>query len=158
MESYPNHPLEYVHTTIIHEFSKTLELFGFTPADSRLFSSLYLHGKPMTLDELSDSLGKSKTSISTGVRSLTDQGLVERVWKKGIRKDHYQANEQLFNKFMQAFIKRWIDSSTAQAQALKEIKRSHISPSDDMLCDRLNRIIEFHNQITDSFEKISNGR
>ncbi|GGF16046.1 hypothetical protein GCM10010954_13320 [Halobacillus andaensis] len=152
-----NQTLEDLHITIIHEFSKTLEMFGLTPADSRLFTSLYLHAKPMTLDELSDALGKSKTAISTGMRNLIDQGLVERVWKKGVRKDLYEANDQLYKKFMFSYVQRWIDAASAQTETLENIKQELPNDYKDSRSEpvdqRLAQMIEFHKQITDSFEK-----
>lgn len=67
---------------IIIEFAKTIELFGLTPAEARLFVYLYLQEEPQTLDEMGEALGKSKTSMSTSIRSLSDSNLVTRVWKK----------------------------------------------------------------------------
>ncbi|MFG6149530.1 GbsR/MarR family transcriptional regulator [Halobacillus sp. B23F22_1] len=150
-----NQTLENIHTSVIHEFSKTLELFGLTPSDSRLFTSLYLHAKPMTLDELSEALGKSKTAISTGVRSLIDQGLVERVWKKGVRKDLYKSNDQLYKKFMFSYVQRWIDAASTQRKTLQSIKQelSNEDTSSELVDERLAQMIEFHKQISNSFEK-----
>ncbi|WP_101843413.1 GbsR/MarR family transcriptional regulator [Halobacillus sp. Marseille-P3879] len=152
MELHPSQTQENVHIAIVQEFSKTLEMFGFTTADSRLFASLYLKGKAMTLDEMSDLLGKSKTSISTGIRNLVEQGLVEKVWKKGVRKDYYKADEQLYKKFMITYVQRWIEASYAQTQSLERLKESLSSTNQEILQNRLNQMIEFHKQITASFE------
>ncbi|MFC7063528.1 GbsR/MarR family transcriptional regulator [Halobacillus seohaensis] len=150
--------LENIQTNIIHEFSKTLEMFGLTPSDSRLFVALYLHDEPMTLEELSEALGKSKTSISTGIRSLSDQGLVERVWIKGVRKDLYQADEKLYKKFMTSYIQKWIDASHTQSASLHAIQNtlppSHEEPQSRFLQDRLDQMIGFNKEIMKAFKKI----
>lgn len=96
------------------EFSKTIELFGLTTVEARLFAYLYLSEEDLTLDEMADALGKSKTSISTNIRSLAELNLVTRVWKKGVRKDLYQANSQLFKTFMTSFQRKWIDIARRQ--------------------------------------------
>ncbi|MUV36597.1 putative HTH-type transcriptional regulator [Lentibacillus sp. JNUCC-1] len=82
---------ETVSDQIIMEFAKTAELFGLTTLEARLFAYMYLEDRPLTLDEMSEAIGKSRTSMSNGVRGLLDLKLVTRVWKKGERKDLYQA-------------------------------------------------------------------
>lgn len=144
------------------EFSKTLELFGLTTLESRLFAYLYLSKEPLTLDEMSEALGKSKTSMSTSVRSLSELNLVSRVWKKGIRKDLYQANTQLFKIFMSTYIKKWIDASNRQKTSLEEIYESIDVNKDHQeskeavqnINHRLYDIIEFHKDMENLFSNI----
>ncbi|KHE68982.1 GbsR/MarR family transcriptional regulator [Halobacillus sp. BBL2006] len=161
-----HHTLEDIHTKVIHEFSKTLEMFGLTPADARLFVTLYIRRSPMTLDEMSEALGKSKTSMSTGVRGLVDQGLVERVWKKGVRKDLYQANENLYKNFMSSYIKKWQMAANEQEDSLKgiegELKERYQDFSEENQMDvandlykRIEDMIQFHELITRAFHEIN---
>ncbi|WP_181349236.1 GbsR/MarR family transcriptional regulator [Thalassobacillus sp. CUG 92003] len=157
--------LEDVQTSVIHEFSKTLEMFGLTPADARLFVTLYINNDPMTLDEMSVALGKSKTSMSTGIRSLLDQGLVERVWRKGTRKDLYQANENLYKKFMTSYVQKWLEATYNQKECLKEIEEKMnegelqkmsqpLLDEANTLYNRIEDMISFHKQISHTFEEI----
>ncbi len=162
MVSTSNQTIEHFNTKVIQEFSKTLEMFGLSLADSRLFVTLYLHHRPMTLDEMSESLGKSKTSMSTGVRYLVDQGLVERVWKKGVRKDLYQADENLYRKFMSSYIQKWLDASHDQMAALQAIDHQMESGSHQdqlgteatYLQKRIEDMISFHHLISKTFQEI----
>ncbi|SES99121.1 DNA-binding transcriptional regulator GbsR, MarR family [Salinibacillus kushneri] len=151
--------LDQVHNQVISEFSKTLEMFDLSPSEARLFVTLYINQKPMTLDQMSQALGKSKTSMSTGIRSLLDANLVERVWIKGVRKDLYQANERLYRMFMSAFIYRWLDAANRQEQSLKEIDKmladhENISDNDYLktLRKRINDMIEFLHLIEETFQ------
>ncbi|KGX92606.1 transcriptional regulator [Pontibacillus halophilus JSM 076056 = DSM 19796] len=152
--------LQNAQAQTIMEFSKTLEMFGLTPAEARLFVSLYIEGKPMTLDEMSEALGKSKTSMSTGIRSLLDLNLVERVWKKGVRKDLYQANESLFKRFMSTYISRWTEACNRQmksVQTIQEQVEDHATDNDkelNHLRRRLKDILEFHQLIENAFEDL----
>ncbi|WP_404451663.1 transcriptional regulator [Virgibacillus necropolis] len=140
---------------IVIEFAKTIELFDLTPLEARLFAYLYLIEDPMTLDEMSEAIGKSKTSMSTSVRSLLDLNLVTRVWKKGVRKDLYQANGQLFKTFMNSYINKWIDATNHQKSSLEEIKKNLDDTSSDSdlmdIYNRLKSIMDFHKNIEDSF-------
>ncbi|PAV29299.1 transcriptional regulator [Virgibacillus profundi] len=145
---------EKLTNKIIIEFSKTLEMFNLSPLESRLFAYLYLSEKPLTLDEMSEALGKSKTSMSTSVRTLSDVNLVTKVWKKGVRKDLYQANNQLFKSFMNWYINKWIESTNLQKESLTEIdelikQQAKEKPSENqkILEDRLKNIVKFHSDM-----------
>ncbi|WP_404458696.1 GbsR/MarR family transcriptional regulator [Oceanobacillus kapialis] len=145
---------ESIRSEIMIEFSKTIEMFGLTPLEARLFAYLYLYGKPLTLDEMSEALGKSKTSMSTGVRALSESNLVTRVWKKGVRKDLYQANTQLFKSFMNSYINKWIDAAIHQKDALAETNLSierELSKSEKLelkeIKHKLQDIINFHTEV-----------
>ncbi|MBR3118712.1 GbsR/MarR family transcriptional regulator [Oceanobacillus profundus] len=147
---------------IMIEFSKTIELFGLTTVEARLFAYLYLSEEDLTLDEMADALGKSKTSISTNIRSLAELNLVTRVWKKGVRKDLYQANSQLFKTFMTSFQRKWIDIARRQKISLEEINNHYKDKSSNeltleeqtILTERLNEIIIFHAQIETLFKNM----
>lgn len=151
-----------IQEDIINEFTKTIEMFALTPSEARLFVTLYLNGEPMTLDEMSDALGKSKTSMSTGIRTLLDQKLVERVWKKGERKDYYQADEALYKKFMSNYTQRWLELANRQKEALSEIKYqievSHVKEGQEFehLMEKIQAMIEFHVSLEEVFEGIAN--
>lgn len=147
---------------VITEFSKTLEMFGLSATEARLFVTLYIKNKPMTLDEMSEALGKSKTSMSNGIRSLVDLHLVERVWKKGVRKDLYQAEERLFRKFMMTYIQKWLDSVDSHKQALYQIeqelnaKRTSLEDQDyHQLNSRIQKIIRFHQLLEEAFKRMN---
>ncbi|MCA1012098.1 GbsR/MarR family transcriptional regulator [Halobacillus halophilus] len=157
--------LEDIHTKVITEFSKTLEMFGLTPAEARLFVTIYINPHPMTLDEMSQALGKSKTSMSTGVRSLIDQGLVNRVWKKGVRKDLFQANKSIYKIFMSSYINKWQTATNEQETNLKKVEnqlknryREFSSEKQmeeaDLLYQRLEQMIGFHENILKTFHKL----
>lgn len=155
---------EMVLNKIISEFAKTIEMFDLSPAGARLFAFLYLKEQPMTLDEMSEALGKSKTSMSTSVRNLLDLNLVTRVWRKGVRKDLYQANTHLFKSFMNASIAKWIDATSHQRESLEEMfDKVQLQRIDEKhnkelvtLENRLKQIIEFHQQIEKAFQNMKN--
>lgn len=157
--------IENINNLIVVEFAKTVEMFDLIPSEARLFAILYLEGEPMTLDQMSEALGKSKTSMSTGIRSLLDLNLVERVWKKGERKDLYRADENLYKKFMTAYINKWLDAANRQKHSLKEIEnqldnemnlvdpRKNLMEA-ELLFRRLKEMIAFHQLIEKTFQDI----
>lgn len=150
---------EKLKNGILLEFAKTVELFDLSPLEARLFAFLYIEGNPLTLDQMSEALGKSKTSMSTGVRSLVDLNLVKRVWKKGVRKDLYQANEQLFKQFMSFYRKKWIVAMEDRTEALLELKSElnqyDLNESTEHIHNRLHALLAFHNKLDLFFKETS---
>ncbi|MYL18377.1 transcriptional regulator [Halobacillus litoralis] len=160
-----HHNLEDIQMKVIHEFSKTLEMFGLSMADSRLFVTLHLHPSPMTLDEMSSALGKSKTAMSTGIRNLSDQGLVERVWKKGVRKDLYTSTANLYKTFMTSYIQKW---QTAVAEQEKELSAVEGQMKENfkgcvkqmekdeavLLQERMQEMIHFHTRLLKALQSL----
>lgn len=145
---------------LVTALSKTIELFGLSTLESRLFAYLYLVDEPKTLDEMSEALGKSKTAMSTSIRSLAEFNLVSQVWQKGIRKDLYVANSQLYRAFMNFYFKKWVDKTERQREVLEEIlEDAKENPEQDSwetvhLVGKLADIIEFHSEIEDTFNTL----
>lgn len=145
---------------IMIEFAKTIEMFDLSPMEARVFSYLYLADDALTLDELGEALGKSKTSMSNSIRNLADLNLVTQVWKKGVRKDLYQANTHLFKSFMTSYINKWIEAVNYQKDNLETIReqarRSGVRLPDEEGTkeEKLSAIIEFHQDVETLFRKI----
>ncbi len=146
---------EEIQSRMIYELSKTLKLFHLTSSESMLLATLYLNEEPMTLDEMALALGKSKTSMSTGIRSLLEDNLVERVWKKGKRKDYFQVNDKLYDKIMKSFFDKWRNSVENQKSALIELEKKLSNHTNNVkvqfLSKRLQEMVEFHTQINTKF-------
>ncbi|WP_017187113.1 GbsR/MarR family transcriptional regulator [Alkalibacillus haloalkaliphilus] len=111
----------------------------------------------MTLDDMKNALGKSKTAMSNSIRTLLDYNLVERVWIKGVRKDLYQAEKDLYGKFMKAYVNRWLDAIDRQKSNLQQIEE-HIQvdeiQSDRQTSVKLKEAIRFHDALEDVFNNI----
>lgn len=99
------------HEEIIEKFiqviAKNMNLYGITSSVGRLYGVLYFTEKPMTLDDMRDALEMSKTSMSTGVRALSDMKMVDSTFKRGIRKDLYESEEDWYKSFTSLFGNRW---------------------------------------------------
>lgn len=91
----------------IQVIAKNMSLYGITSSVGRLYGVLYFSDQPMTLDDMREALVMSKTSMSTGVRSLSDMKMVESTFKKGIRKDLYESEEDWYKSFTSLFGNRW---------------------------------------------------
>ena len=74
--------LEIAREKFIQSIAENIDLYGITDSIGRLYGTLYFSNEPLTLDEMREALGMSKTSMSTGVRTLLETKMVRKVWKK----------------------------------------------------------------------------
>lgn len=125
--------LDKARERIIETIAQNIDLYGITPSAGRLYGMMYFHNDPLTLDDMKDELGMSKTSMSTSVRSLSDLKMVERVWKKGVRKDLYKIEEDWYQSFIDLFSTKWKSSISMHMIAIKksmaELKNLASDPS-----------------------------
>lgn len=56
---------------------------------------IYFSDGEKSLDEIGDDIGLSKAAVSIAARQLEGLGLVQRVWKKGDRKNYYKTVKNL---------------------------------------------------------------
>jgi len=130
----------------IQVIAKNMNLYGITPSIGRLYGVLYFSDDPMTLDDMRDALEMSKTSMSTGVRTLADMKMVEPAFKKGVRKDLYQSEEDWYKSFTALFDNRWrkqtesnIEETEETIEKMKELKNQ---TEDDQLKTKIERDLE----------------
>lgn len=99
--------LQKARERVIESIANNMDLYGLTHSVGRLYGIMYFNDAPMTLEELGQSLGMSKTSMSVGVRILTDLKMVEKAWVKGERKDRYRAEDDWYQTFVDFFCIKW---------------------------------------------------
>ncbi|MVO98900.1 GbsR/MarR family transcriptional regulator [Paenibacillus lutrae] len=92
---------------VIDSIGKNMDLYGITLSIGHLYGYMYFNNGPVTLDELSQSMGMSKTSMSTGVRTLMDLKMIDKVWGKGTRKDLYEVEPDWYQNFSDYFSIKW---------------------------------------------------
>lgn len=122
MEEQKNHIeiLEEAESLVIDAIAETMDLYGVTHSIGRLYGVLYFSEEPMTLNQMSNSLGMSKPSMSTGIHSLVDIEMVQKVWRKGERKDLYKAEKDFFESFLSFFCKKWDRELSVNMQAIEK--------------------------------------
>lgn len=130
----------------IQVIAKNMTLYGITPSIGRLYGVLYFSETAMTLNEMGDALGMSKTSMSTGVRTLSEMNMVEPTFKKGVRKDLYQPDEDWYKSFTSLFGNRWrqhTETNIEQAkQAIEILKDIQTETLDVELNEKVSEDIE----------------
>jgi DNA-binding transcriptional regulator GbsR (MarR family) len=162
-----NEKLLKARSRFIDSMAQNMNLYGVPHSVGRLYGLLYFSEGPMTLDEMKNELGMSKTSMSTSVRQLQELNMVERVWKKGERKDLYESSNDWYQSFTDLFSIKWrmgisLNITTIN-KSLKELEEIVHDPaiSEDIKASAKIDIEKFHygleyydwlNRLVDSFE------
>ncbi|WP_106495873.1 GbsR/MarR family transcriptional regulator [Lentibacillus sp. Marseille-P4043] len=94
-------------TQFIDKIADNMNSFGVSTSVGRVLGIIYMERAPMTLDELSAETGMSKTRMSQVVREMIDLNIAERVFRKGVRKDLYQVEQDYYQTFISLFTSTW---------------------------------------------------
>lgn len=107
---------------VIESIGKNMDLYGITQSIGHLYGMLFFQNKPMTLDAMGEAMEMSKTSMSTGVRTLVDLKMVNKVWEKGSRKDLYEVEMDWFQTFTDYFALKWRKALEINLSSLRKSK------------------------------------
>ena len=118
--------LNETRNKMIQSIAENMDLYGITDSIGRLYGTLYFSNHPLTLDEMQDALGMSKTSMSTGVRTLLEAKMVRKVWRKGERKDLYITEKDWYKSFFDHFSTKWIDAIEANLKVMIEAEKEYL--------------------------------
>jgi DNA-binding transcriptional regulator GbsR (MarR family) len=159
--------LQRTRTMVIDTISQNMNLYGITPSAGRLYGLLFFSDKPLTLDEMKEELGMSKTSMSNSIKSLLDLNMVEKVWVKGARRDLYTIKEDWYQCFFDFFKIKWrtaiMMNSSAMEKSIAKLNeliadpntteeiREHAITDIDKLKERLE-YYEWQNRLFDTFQ------
>lgn len=159
--------LEEARERVIDAISQNMNLYGVTESIGRLYGALYFQEAPMTLDDMKEELGMSKTSMSTSVRSLLELKMVDKVWKKGVRKDLYQAEPDWYQTFIDFFTIKWRNGISINVSAMEKSRADlqdliqdeqvdeGVKEKARMDIEKLTSALEYYdwlNRLVDSFE------
>jgi DNA-binding transcriptional regulator GbsR (MarR family) len=81
------------------------EADGLPRIAGRIFGLLLLTPGECSLDEIAESLGVSRASVSTDARRLTEMGLLERRSRPGDRRDYYGVAPSSFRNLVESRIR-----------------------------------------------------
>ena len=152
----------------IQAIATNMSLYGLTPSVGRLYGVLYFEDKPMTLDDMREALSMSKTSMSTGVRALSDMKMVESIYRRGVRKDLYQTEDDWYKSFTSLFGIRWrrkTETNIEEAnEAIEQLEELLKNTEDQSLqekithdIEKLNYAISYYNWIMQFIKVVETG-
>ena len=160
MSDHQNHKKDWeMYEELLEQYiqiiAKNMNLYGITPSIGRLYGTLYFSDEPMTLDQMRDALLMSKTSMSTGVKALSEMRMVTPAYRKGVRKDLYQTEKDWYKSFTTLFGTKWrrqtennIEEAEETIHQLKKLREetedAELEQSITEKIDKLNYAYEYY--------------
>jgi DNA-binding transcriptional regulator GbsR (MarR family) len=138
--------MDKAQRTFIDRLGDAAEADGLSPIAGRLFALLLLAPEPQSLDELAESLGVSKASVSTDARRLLERGIVERTRRTGDRRDFYELTPDFFARVIRARVARWrriqqlMDDMLAVTGALSSAARGRFEAVESIQTAVIDRV------------------
>lgn len=74
--------------------------WGVNRSVAQIHALLYLAGRPLTADEITEVLGMARSNVSTGLRELQTWGLVRLTHVMGDRRDQFEAFDEPWSIFL----------------------------------------------------------
>ena len=97
--------------------------WGVNRSVAQIQALLYLSDRPMTAEEIAETLGMARSNVSNSIRELLNWKLIRRVPVMGDRRDHYEAEAdlwQIMTRIAQGRKEREIDPAVAALRHVLE--------------------------------------
>ncbi|MDQ0268282.1 GbsR/MarR family transcriptional regulator [Cytobacillus purgationiresistens] len=111
----------------IDKIADNMTTYGVSPTVGRVLGIIYMNRKPMTLNELSEATGMSKTRMSQVVREMLDLNIAEKIFEKGVRRDLYTVERDYYQTFVSLFTSNWQKVINKNKMFDKKVKTELVS-------------------------------
>ena len=94
--------------------------WGVNRSVSQIHGLLYLAEAPMTAEDIADTLGMARSNVSNSIKELLSWNLIRRVPIRGDRRDHFEAETDIWEMFLRIAAgrkEREIDPAVAALRA-----------------------------------------
>ncbi len=137
---------------VIANFADQNSSFGLNTLMGRILGLLFISEDPQSLDDMADKLDMSKGPISQVCRRLKDNGLIEKVWVPGDRKDYYKPVMNLFGRL---FMNRndQLEQNIKSVDRLYRKAEKHIGEEADYISERMQEMKKFYVLLQDHNEE-----
>lgn len=134
----------------------------------QIYALLFIADEPLSLDEIAERLGVSKSNVSVNIRMLEDYNLVRKVWIKGSRRDYYAAERMYPKKVLKDFLEKiqgtmtdaitTIERTRAKATEAKVLLGEKNGARAQFILDQLNLMGLFYYAANQFFEDFFAGK
>ena len=118
--------------------------WGVNRSVSQIHALLLVAGRPLTAEEIAETLSMARSNVSTCIRELQSWGIIRLVHKVGDRRDHYEAFAdpwETLDKVLEERRKREIDPTIrVLAECIAEAKSN--TKEDKQVAQRLEALRE----------------
>jgi len=98
--SYTRKPLPIALERFVLHWGKMGGQWGVSRSVSQIHALLFLSEKPMTAEDIADTLGLARSNVSNSIKELLAWNLIRRVPIRGDRRDHFEAETDVWEVFL----------------------------------------------------------
>lgn len=145
-----DHELTRARDLGVDTCGRIAEFWGFTRTMGRTFGLLYLSAEPLSQVEIQRRLGISAGSASMTLAALGRWGVVHRVWVRGQRREHYQAETDFWKMISGVLNERErreiasaiavVEKAQAGARTARAGARGKLRAEAEFVAERLRRL------------------
>jgi DNA-binding transcriptional regulator GbsR (MarR family) len=131
--------------------------WGVNRSVAQIHALLYMAVQPLTAEEIADTLGLARSNVSTSLKELQGYGLVSLSHALGDRRDHFEAEKDLWTMLLtivEERKRREIDPTLAMLrQCVAEAAEDR--ETDPEIKARIEHMLEFMQTLTTWYEQVS---
>jgi len=143
---------EKIKKELIQRFGDAYKAFGLSKLMGHIIALLLFSPEPLSLDEITKQLGRSKGPISQIVRRLRDKHLIRKVWMpNNNRKDFYEVEPEIFEHAFRNNLEL-IKNNTRIAKQLKEKVKSTKNQNLELVNQRMIEMEKFYLLMEDYYD------
>jgi DNA-binding transcriptional regulator GbsR (MarR family) len=138
--------LAEARSTVIEALVQVYSLYGLSDVLGRIYGVLFFADHPLGLEEIAGELGVSKATVSVNVRILEGVGSVRKVWRKGSRRDYYEAERDFTRMMTEALekkMRREIEITSVAIARSKELLAGVEKSADRQTTERAQMYLQF---------------
>ncbi len=137
----------------IEKIADNMQSFGVSETIGRVLGIIYMNREPMTLDQLSEATGMSKMRMSQVVREMIELNIAKKVFKKGVRKDLIQVEDDYYQTFISLFTSNW-QRAVSKSRSFEHRLRTNLDTI-ELDDSQSEEVIEEKEQLNQETEKWS---
>ncbi|MFN3872281.1 MAG: GbsR/MarR family transcriptional regulator [Ignavibacterium sp.] len=147
---------EKIKKELIQRFGDAYKAFGLNKLMGHIIALLLFSPEPLSLDDITKQLGRSKGPISQIVRRLRDKRLIRKAWMpENNRKDYYEIEPEVFEHAFRNNLEL-IKNNKRIATQLKEKIKSANKSSLETINIRMKEMELFYSLMEDHFNDFLN--
>ena len=129
--------------------------WGINRTVAQIHALLYLSPKPLTAEEIADTLGVARSNVSTSLRELQNWGIVRLTHVLGDRRDHFESMKDVWEMFRVILDERKKRETDPTLQMLREsvAEAKKSGAGDSYTRERLGDMLSFFELMTTWYEQ-----
>jgi DNA-binding transcriptional regulator GbsR (MarR family) len=130
--------------------------WGVNRTVSQIHALLYLADRPMHAEEIAETVSVARSNVSTSLRELQNWSLVKIVHVMGDRRDHFQAQQDvwdIFHTVLEERRKRELDPTlTVLRECVMDLANDHLEQTDTG--KKIRKTLEFMELLTKWLDEV----